>query len=130
MPVTITKSAVAALLVGCALLVGTPDARAQMSAEDTFQQASDQCASASKGQRSFCMINAYNHYKVDSAAEMKQDAVIHVDANKTNDTPSDLNAKESYNAEANRCAGLSKGQRSFCMINAYNDYKKGMGWKD
>ena len=130
MPVTITKSAVAALLVGCALLVGTPDARAQMSAEDTFQQASDQCANAMKGQRSFCMINAYNHYKIDSAAEMKQDATIKIDNTTANDTPSDLNAKQSFNAEANRCAGLSKGQRSFCMINADNDYKKGMGWKD
>jgi hypothetical protein len=129
--VSITRSAGAVLLVGSALLLGTPDARAQMmSSEDAFQQASDQCQNLPKGQRSFCMINAYNHYKIDSAAEMKQDTVIHVDANKTNDTPSDLNAKESFNAEAARCASLSKGQRSFCMINAENDFRKGMGWKN
>ena len=102
--VSIIRSAGAVLLVGSALLLGTPDARAQMSAEDAFQEASDQCANASKGQRSFCMINAYNQYKLQSAAEMKQDTVIHVDANKTNDTPSDLNAKESFNAAAARCA--------------------------
>jgi hypothetical protein len=128
--VSITRSAGAVLLVGSALLLGTPDARAQMSAEDAFQQASDQCASASRGQRSFCMINAYNHFSIDSAAEMNQDATIHIDNNPANDTPSDINAKEAFNAEAARCATLSRGQRSFCMINANNDFRRGMGWKD
>jgi hypothetical protein len=122
--VSITRSAGAVLLVGSALLLGTPDARAQMSAEDAFQQASDQCANAMKGQRSFCMINAYNQYKLQSAAEMKKEGTLVVDNDTSNDTPAQTTAKEYYNAEASRCATLSRGQRSFCMINAENDYMK------
>jgi len=122
--VSITRSAGAVLLVGSALLLGTPDARAEMSAEDNFQAASEQCANAMKGQRSFCMINAYNKYKLHSAAEMSQEGTLIVDAMSGNDTPAETNAKELYNREAARCATLSKGMRSFCMINAENDYKK------
>ena len=122
--VSIIRSAGAVLLVGSALLLGTPDARAQMSAEDAFQEASDQCANASKGQRSFCMINAYNQYKLQSAAEMKQEGTLAVDNDTSNDSAAQTGAKELYNAEANRCATLMRGQRSFCMINAENDYKK------
>jgi len=125
--VSITRSAGAVLLVASALLLGTPDARAQMSqmsAEDAFQEASDQCANAMKGQRSFCMINAYNKYKLASAAETKSEGTLIIDAMNSNDSAAETNAKESYNAEAERCATLSRGQRSFCMINAENDYKK------
>jgi len=122
--VSITRSAGAVLLVASALLLGTPDARAEMfSSEDAFQQASDKCANASKGQRSFCMINAYNQYKLGSAAEMKQEGSLHIDADTSNDSAGELNAKEKYHAAANRCATLMRGQRSFCMINAENDYK-------
>lgn len=120
--VSITRSAGAVLLVASALLLGTPDARAQ-SAEDAFQEATDQCQNAMKGQRSFCMINAYNQFKLASAAEMKQEGSLHIDADTSNDSAGELNAKEKYHAAANRCATLSKGQRSFCMINAENDYK-------
>jgi hypothetical protein len=123
--VSITRSAGAVLLVASALLLGTLDARAQMSqmsAEDAFQEASDQCANAMKGQRSFCMINAYNKFKLASAAEMKQEGTLVIDNDMSNDSAGEVGAKEKYNAAANRCATLSRGQRSFCMINAENDY--------
>jgi hypothetical protein len=111
--------------VASALLLGTLEARAQMSqmsAEDAFQEASDQCANAMKGQRSFCMINAYNQFKLASAAETKSEGTLVVDADSSNDSAGEVGAKEKYNAAANRCATLSRGQRSFCMINAENDY--------
>lgn len=123
---SITKSAGAVLLLGSALLLGTPDARAQMSAEDTFQQASDNCANLMKGQRSFCMINAYNKYKLHRAAETKGEGKLIVNAMDSDDTPFELNSKQLYNKAAERCATLSKGQRSFCMINAENDYNSGI----
>jgi hypothetical protein len=127
--VSITRSAGAAVLVASAMLLGTLDARAQMqaddklSAEDAFQSASDECVNASKGQRSFCMINAFNKYKLHSAAEASQEGTLIIDAMDSNDSAGEVNAKEKYHAEANRCATLMRGQRSFCMINAYNDYQ-------
>ena len=127
MPMSITKPAVAALLVGCALFAGTPDARAQMSADDSYSAAMDQCQNLMKGQRSFCMINATNHYQVDMAAEKKQDAAVVVDNDASNDKPAHKAAKESFNAAAENCAGLPKGQRSNCMIGAYGEFNKAMG---
>ena len=124
MLVSITKSAAAVLLVGSAVLVGAQNARADMMAGDSYEAAMEQCQSLMKGQRSFCMINAYNQYKLQSAAEMKKEGTLVVDNNTSNDTPAETTAKEYYNAEASRCASLSKGQRSFCMINAENDYMK------
>jgi hypothetical protein len=124
--VSITKCAGAVLLLGSVLLLGTPDARAQMSAEDTFQAATDQCQNEMKGQRAFCMINAYNHYKISRAAELKQDGMLRIDADSSNDTPFETVSKQNYNSAAAKCATLSKGQRSFCMINAENDYNSGI----
>jgi hypothetical protein len=124
---SITKPAVAALLVGCALFAGTPDARAQMSSDAAFDAALDQCQGLPKGQRSFCMINATNHYQVQAAAEKKQDATIVVDNDASNDKPAHKAAKESFNAAADKCADLPKGQRSLCMIDAYNEFDKAMG---
>ena len=63
MLVSITKSAAAVLLVGSALLVGTQDARAQMSTDDAYDAAMNKCENVMQGQRSFCMINAENDYK-------------------------------------------------------------------
>ena len=124
--VSITKSAGAVLLLGSALVLGTPDARAQMSAEDAFQAASDQCQNLMKGQRSFCMINAYNQYKLHRAAETKDEGTLIVDAMDSNDTPFEHTSKQYYNSAADRCATLPRGQRSFCMINAENDYNSGI----
>ncbi len=124
--VSITKSAAAVLLLGSALLLGTPDARAQMSAEDAFRAASDKCENLMQGQRSSCMIDAYHQYKLSRAAETKSEGTLLIDAMNSNDTPFELNSKQSYNKAAARCATLSRGQRSFCMINAENEYNKGI----
>jgi hypothetical protein len=124
--VSITKCAGAVLLLGSVLLLGTPDARAQMSAEDAFQAATDKCQDAMKGQRSFCMINAYNHYKLSRAAETKSEGTLIIDAMDSNDTPFETTSKQLYNKAAAKCATLARGQRSFCMINAENDYNSGI----
>ena len=127
MPMSIIKPAVAAVLVGCALFADSPDARAQMSSDAAFDAALDQCQNLPKGQQSFCMINATHHYQVQSAAEKKQDVTVRVDNDASNDTPAHKAAKESFNAAADKCERLPKGQRSLCMINAYGEFNKGMG---
>jgi hypothetical protein len=124
---SIIKPAVAAVLVGCALFAGSPDARAQMSSDAAFDAALEQCQNVPRGQRSFCMINATNHYQVNMAAEKKQDTVIRVDNDASNDKPAHTQAKQTFNAAAEKCADLPKGQRSNCMIGAYNEFNKAMG---
>jgi hypothetical protein len=81
-----------------------------------------------KGQRSFCMINAQNHYGADMAMEQKKDVTVHYDYDTSNDTPAQTAAKGTYAQAAEKCADMMKGQRSFCMIEAENKYKSAMGW--
>ena len=128
MILSITRSAAAALVVGSVLLVTTSDGRAAMSAQDKYDAAQAQCESASKGQRSFCMIEAHSQFRADSAKEQKKDVTVHHDFDASNDTPAQKTAKESYNSAADACMDMSKGQRSFCMEEAHSKYRKGMGW--
>ena len=125
---SITKSSTAALFVGGVLLFATPDARAEMSAEEKYQQAMDQCDNAMRGQRSFCMEEAHQQYKIDSAREQKKDDVLHLDYDTSNDTPAQTQAKQAYQQAINNCENVSRGQRSFCMEEAHSKYRKGMGW--
>ena len=67
MTVFVTKSSTAALFVGGLRLFTTPDARAEMSAEEKYQQAMDQCQNEMRGQRSLCVEEAHQHYKIASA---------------------------------------------------------------
>jgi len=125
---SLTKSSAAVLLVGVALFISSAAARAQMSAEDKYQQAWNQCMDAPKGQQSFCWENAHHQYLVDSAREQQKDVVIHYDNDASNDTPAQTKAKQNYQDAVNACMDGPTGQRSFCMEEAHATYKKGMGW--
>jgi hypothetical protein len=126
--VSVAKTAAAAFIVGSAFLVSATGAHAGMMAQETLEQAQDQCAQMMKGQRAFCMINAQNQYKADMAMEQKKDVTVHYDYDASNDTPAQSKAKETFAQAAEKCAELAKGQRSFCMIDAQNKYEGGMGW--
>ncbi len=124
----ITKTAAAVLLVGSALLVGTPDARADMMADDSYNAAMEKCQNLMQGQQSFCMINATNHFNAAKAKEEKKEVSIHYDYDASNDSPAQTQAKLDYEQAANACADLQPGQRSSCMIDANRKYHKAMGW--
>ena len=126
--VSITRIAAAAFIVGSALLISAPGARAGMSAEEKYQKAQDDCDQVMRGQRSFCMIDAHHRYKADLAKEQKKDVTVHYDYDASNDTPAQTQAKQAYQQAADKCADLAKGQRSFCMIDAHDKYQKGMNW--
>ena len=117
-----------ALLLSSALLFAATDARAAESAEEKFEKAQDACADLMRGQRSFCMIQAHQQYRIDKAAQNKSDITVHHDYDTSNDTPEQTSAKQAYEQEADRCADLPRGQRSFCMIQAHQQYRQGMGW--
>jgi hypothetical protein len=128
MLISIAKSTAAVLILGSALVVGTPDASAQMSADDNFNAALDQCQNVMQGQRSFCMINATNQHQAAKAMEEKKDTVVHYDYDASNDTPTQTQAKANFEQAANRCSNLQRGQRSLCMIDAHNKFQQEMGW--
>lgn len=125
MILSITRSAAAALVVGSVLLVAASDGQAAMTAAEKHEAALEACANLMKGQRSYCVINANNQYTLDKAAEDKSEGSISYDFDDTNDTPEQTAAKEDYNTAASKCMDLSKGQRSFCMIEAQNKYQEG-----
>jgi hypothetical protein len=126
--VSITRLTAAVLLVGSAILVPTPDARAEMSAQEKHEQALAQCENAMRGQRSFCIEEANSQYRRDSAKEQKKDVTAHHDYDTSNDTPAQTQAKQAYQQATDKCMDVSKGQRSFCMEEAHSKYRKGMGW--
>ena len=99
-----------------------------MSADQKYEQAIDNCNNASQGQRSFCMIEARHQHRIDLAKEQKKGTVVHHDYDSSNDTPAQTKAKEEYERAADKCADLARGQRSSCMIEAHEKYRKGMGW--
>lgn len=125
MILSITRTAAAALVVGSVLLVSTSDSRA-MTAEE-HEAALEQCQNAMKGQRSFCTIEANNAFATSAAKEKKQDITVHYNYDQSNDTPEQDAAEETYNQAAEKCMEMSKGQRSFCMLEAQSKYNKGMG---
>lgn len=124
MLVSITKSVAAVLLVGSALLVGSQDARAQMSADDAYNAAMDKCQNVMQGQQSYCMINALNQHKAAKAIQEKKDVTIHYDYDASNDSPAQTRAKMDFEQAANNCANMQPGQRSLCMIDAHDKYQK------
>ncbi len=129
MILSFTRSAAAALVVGSVLLVTASDGQAaDMTAAEKHEAALEQCADLMKGQRSFCTINANNQYTLDKATEENSEGTVNYDFNDSNDTPEQKSAKESYSQATDDCMDMSKGQRSMCMIEAHDKYKKGMSW--
>ena len=126
--VSITRTAAAAFIVGSALLISAPGARAGMSAQEKHQKALENCEQVMQGQRSFCMIQAQEQYRVDLAREQKKDITVHHDFDTSNDTPAQTKAKQGYQQAVEQCEQGSQGQRSFCMIDAHHKYRKGMNW--
>jgi hypothetical protein len=125
MILSIARTAAAALVVGSVLLMSTSDGRA-MTAEE-HEAALEQCATLMKGQRSFCVIEANNAFMTSAGKAEKKDVTVHYNYDSSNDTPEQKTAGESFNAAMEKCMGMSKGQRSFCMIEAQSAYNKGMG---
>jgi len=126
MILSITRSAAAALVVGSVLLVTASDGQA-MTAEE-HEAALEQCNEMMKGQRSFCVIEANNAYATQAAKAAKKDVTVHYNYDTSNDTPEQKAATGTYQTAAENCMSMSKGQRSFCMLEAHSKYKQGMGW--
>jgi hypothetical protein len=127
---SITKASAVAFVMGAAVLMSAPDARAAgMSAADAYSAAQAQCATLVKGQQAFCMQEAYMQYQVNSAKESKKDVTIHHDYDTSNDTPAQAKAKAAYEAATNQCATEVSGQQAFCMEQAHDTYEQSMGWK-
>jgi hypothetical protein len=129
--VSIAKSAATAVavIVGSVLVLSASGALAQMSAQEKHEEAISQCESLMKGQRSFCILEANNQYQVDSAKAENKDVTVHYDYDTSNDTAQQQSATQAYNEATSKCMDLSKGQRSFCMIEAHSKYEEGMNWQ-
>ncbi len=124
MNLSITRSFAAAVVVGSALLISTTDGNA-MTAEE-HEAALEQCNTLMKGERSFCTIEANNAFATSAAKEQKKDVTVHYNYDQSNDTPEQDAAEETYNQAIEKCNELSKGQRSFCAMEAQSKYNKGM----
>jgi hypothetical protein len=113
------------VLIGAAIVLA---ACASGSSSSNSAWAYDDCSSLRRGERSFCMIQAHEAEQLQSAQAQKNDVTIHSDNDPTNDTPAQVQAKRAYQAAAEQCADVPRGQQSFCMEQAAETYNKAMGW--
>lgn len=117
------NKAASAILIGSAVVLA-----ACASGKQSGYTSYDDCSDVAKGQRSFCMMEAHDAQTLQTARAQNKDVTIRSDNDSSNDTPAQAQAKQTYQATAAQCADSARGQRGYCMDQAYGAYMKAMGW--